>query len=154
VVLEVGDYWAGHDEEAGEAGVTSRNLERLTRDECLQLLHTQYLGRVAVRIGQAPSILPVVFAMLDEDVVFRTDPGTKFSAAIMHTNVAFEVDEADPTTRTGWSVLVVGPVEELTDTATLARVDALGLEPWIDHGRDHVLRIRSRTVTGRRIPPR
>jgi nitroimidazol reductase NimA-like FMN-containing flavoprotein (pyridoxamine 5'-phosphate oxidase superfamily) len=134
--------------------MTSRNLELLPREECLQLLRTQYLGRVAVRFSEAPSILPVVFAVLDDDVVFRTDPGTKLSAALMRTMVAFEVDDADPTTRTGWSVLVVGPVEEVTDATTLAQVDALGLEPWVDGARDRVLRIRSRTVTGRRIPAR
>jgi nitroimidazol reductase NimA-like FMN-containing flavoprotein (pyridoxamine 5'-phosphate oxidase superfamily) len=133
--------------------VTSRNLELLSKEECLRLLHTQYLGRVAVRIGPAPSILPVIFAMLDDDVVFRTDPGTKLAAAAMQAIVAFEVDDADPTTRTGWSVLVVGPVEKVTDKTTLARIDTLGLELWVDHGRNFVLRIRSRTVTGRRIPP-
>lgn len=134
--------------------MTSRNLEILSRDTCLELLRTQYLGRVAVRLGEAPTILPVVFAVLGDDVVFRTDPGTKMSAAIMHTIVAFEVDDADPVSRSGWSVLVVGPVEEVTDAAALAQVEALGLEPWVDGGRDRVLRIRSRTVTGRRIAAR
>ena len=133
--------------------MTSRNLEILTRKECLRLLPTQMLGRVAVRFGEAPSVLPVIFAMLDDDVVFRTDPGTKLSAALMHAIVAFEVDDADPATRTGWSVLVVGPIEEVDDRATLARIEELRLEPWVDGGRDRVLRIRTRTVTGRRIPP-
>jgi nitroimidazol reductase NimA-like FMN-containing flavoprotein (pyridoxamine 5'-phosphate oxidase superfamily) len=133
--------------------MTSRNLEVLTREECLRLLPTQMLGRIAVRLGEAPSILPVLFAMLDDDVVFRTDSGTKLSAAVMRAVVAFEVDDADPATRTGWSVLVVGPVEAVEDPATLARIDALGLEQWVDSGRDRVLRIHTRTVTGRRIPP-
>jgi nitroimidazol reductase NimA-like FMN-containing flavoprotein (pyridoxamine 5'-phosphate oxidase superfamily) len=144
-------YLGAHDE--GTA-VTSRDLEILPREECLQLLRTQSLGRVAVRFGEAPSILPVIFAVLDDDVVFRTDPGTKLTAAVMRTIVAFEVDDADPTSRTGWSVLVIGPVDEITDATTLAQVAALGLEPWVDSGRDRVLRIRSRTVTGRRIPHR
>jgi nitroimidazol reductase NimA-like FMN-containing flavoprotein (pyridoxamine 5'-phosphate oxidase superfamily) len=134
--------------------MTSRNLEVLTREECLRLLHTQVLGRVAVRFGEAPSVLPVIFAMLDDDVVFRTDPGTKLSAALMHTIAAFEADDADPDTRTGWSVIVVGPIEEVHDAPTLARIDALGLDPWVDGGRNRTLRIRTRTVTGRRIPPR
>jgi uncharacterized protein len=150
-ILRVRGYPHAHDE---RTAVTSRNLEILPREECLQLLRTQFLGRVAVRFGEAPSILPVVFTMLDDDVVFRTDPGTKLSAALMRTIVAFEVDDANPTSRSGWSVLVVGPVEEVTDARMLAQVDALGLEPWVNDGRDRVLRIRSRTVTGRRIPTR
>jgi nitroimidazol reductase NimA-like FMN-containing flavoprotein (pyridoxamine 5'-phosphate oxidase superfamily) len=134
--------------------MTSRNLEVLTREECLRLLHTQVLGRVAVRFGEAPSVLPVIFTMLDDDVVFRTDPGTKLSAALMHTTAAFEVDDADPEARTGWSVLVVGPIEEIDDGPSLARIDALGLDPWVAGARNRTLRIRTRTVTGRRIPPR
>ncbi len=131
--------------------MTSRGLERLGVDECLQLLRSRSLGRVAVRIGDAPSILPVNYALLDDDVVFRTDPGTKLSAALMRTLVAFEVDDTDPATRSAWSVLVIGPCEEIRDHATLTRVDALNLEPWVTEGRDYVVRIRTRTLTGRRL---
>ena len=35
--------------------------------------------------------MPVNYALLDDEVVFRTDPGTKLSAALMRTMVAFEV---------------------------------------------------------------
>ena len=134
--------------------MTSRGLEILTTDECLDLLRSQTLGRVAVQIGEAPAILPVNYALLDDDVVFRTDPGTKLSAAIMQTMVAFEVDDRDPVTRAGWSVLIVGYSEQVRDRATLARVDALGLEPWVTEGLDFVVRIRTRTISGRRLPAR
>lgn len=132
--------------------MTSRGLEMLGTDECLALLRSRALGRVAVQIGEAPAILPVNYALLDDEVVFRTDPGTKLFAALMKTKVAFEVDEADERTRTGWSVLVTGCCEEVRDRETLARVDALDLEPWADDGRDFVVRIHTRTMTGRRIP--
>jgi len=99
-----------------------------------------------------PSILLVNYALLDGDVVFRTDPGSKPLAALMNVLFAFEVDEADPRTRSGWSVVVVGYSEQLRDRATLARVDELGLKPWVTEGRDFVVRIRTRTVTERRIP--
>jgi nitroimidazol reductase NimA-like FMN-containing flavoprotein (pyridoxamine 5'-phosphate oxidase superfamily) len=132
--------------------MTSRNLEVLTAEECRQLLRAGFLGRIAVRIGEPPSILPVIYTVLDDDIVFRTDPGTKLSAASMKTLVAFEIDEVDPLTRTGWSVLVIGYSEVIRDQATLQRVAALELEPWIDGGRDQVVRIRPRNITGRRIP--
>jgi nitroimidazol reductase NimA-like FMN-containing flavoprotein (pyridoxamine 5'-phosphate oxidase superfamily) len=132
--------------------VTSRGLEILGPDECLRLLRTQSLGRVGVRIGESPTVLPVNYALLDDDVVFRTDPGTKLSAALMKVLVAFEVDEADAATRTGWSVVVVGYCEEIRDRATRERVDALGLDTWATEGRDFVVRIRTRDMTGRRVP--
>jgi uncharacterized protein len=132
--------------------MTSRGLEILTPDECLAFLRAGTLGRVAVRIGEAPSILPVNYALLDDDVVFRTDPGTKLTAALMRTLVAFEVDHAEPKTRTGWSVLVIGYADEVRDHATLERVNTLALEPWVVEGRDFVVRVHTRSMTGRRIP--
>jgi uncharacterized protein len=134
--------------------VTSRGLKILTSDECRELLRSHTFGRVAVRIGEAPAILPVNYALLDDDVIFRTDPGSKLSAALMRILVAFEVDDIDPATRTGWSVLVTGYVDEIRDRGTLERVDALDLEPWVTEGCDFVVRIRTRTMTGRRLPGR
>ena len=132
--------------------MTARRLEILSPEECLDLLGTQSLGRVAVRIGESPTILPVRYALLDGEVVFRSDPGTKLFAALMKTLVAFEVDDVDPATGAAWSVLVVGHAEEIREQATRERVDALDLEPWIDGGRDFVVRVRTETVTGRRLP--
>jgi nitroimidazol reductase NimA-like FMN-containing flavoprotein (pyridoxamine 5'-phosphate oxidase superfamily) len=134
--------------------MTSRGLETLAPDECLAFLRAGTLGRVALRIGESPVILPVNYALLDDDVVFRTDPGSKLSAALMQVLVAFEVDHADADTRTGWSVLVTGYAEEVRDLRTLDRVEALGLETWVTEGRDFVVRIRVRTMTGRRLPAR
>jgi nitroimidazol reductase NimA-like FMN-containing flavoprotein (pyridoxamine 5'-phosphate oxidase superfamily) len=134
--------------------MTSRGLEILTPDECRGLLRAHTLGRIAVRIGEAPAILPVIYGLLDDDVVFRTDPGSKLSAALMRVMVAFEVDDIDAASRTGSSVVVTGYVEEVRDAATLERVAALQLEPWVEEGRDYVVRINTRTITGRRIPPR
>ena len=132
--------------------MTSRGLEILSEEECRALLQSQSLGRIAVRIGETPAILPVNYALLDNDVVFRTDPGSKLSAALMRVRVAFEVDDIDAASRSGSSVVVTGYVEEIRDRATLDRVSVLGLEPWVNEGRDFVLRIHTRTMTGRRLP--
>jgi nitroimidazol reductase NimA-like FMN-containing flavoprotein (pyridoxamine 5'-phosphate oxidase superfamily) len=131
--------------------VTSRGLERLTEEECRALLRGHTLGRIAVRIGEAPAILPVNYAMLDDDVVFRTDPGSKLSAALMRVLVAFEVDELVEAAHGGWSVLVTGYVEPVDDQETLERIAALDLRPWVTEGRDYVARIRTRTISGRRL---
>ncbi len=132
--------------------MTSRGLEILTADECRELLRAHRLGRVAVRVGAAPAIFPVNYALLDDDVVFRADPGSKLSAALMKIMVAFEIDHADAAARTGWSVLVTGYADEIRDRATLERIDALELEPWVTDGRDFVVRIHPRTISGRRVP--
>ena len=89
--------------------------------------------------------------MLNDDVVFRTDPGSKLSAALMRVLVAFEIDHAGLGHPHGLEVLVTGYVEEIRDAGTLTRVAELGLEPWVIEGRDFVVRINTRTITGRRF---
>jgi uncharacterized protein len=131
--------------------MTSRGLQRLSEDACRALLASQSLGRIGLRIGESPAILPVNYAVLDGDVVFRTDPGSKLSAALMGVQVAFEVEGGAPPDESRWSVLVVGYAEEVRDQATLARVDELGLEPWIAGHRDNVVRIATHRITGRRV---
>ena len=65
-----------------------------------------------------------------------------------------EVDQIDRRTRTGWSVLVRGLAEELTDAhgaELIRRTQATGVRPWApgEHGR--WLRIIPQGMTGRRI---
>jgi nitroimidazol reductase NimA-like FMN-containing flavoprotein (pyridoxamine 5'-phosphate oxidase superfamily) len=130
--------------------MTSRGLVILSEDECFERLAATSIGRVAVRIGDAPAILPVNYALLGRDVVFRTDAGTKLSAAIMGVQLAFEIDNIEQAA-TAWSVLVVGYAEEVRDRRTLDEVTALGVEPWAPGDRDFVVRIATRRVTGRAL---
>ena len=62
--------------------MSSYGLDVLDRDECLTLLTTQSVGRVGLG-GEHPVVLPVLFAMLDGDIVFRTAPGEKLIAAVL-----------------------------------------------------------------------
>lgn len=130
-------------------------LEVLDRDECLDLVRTQHVGRVAIVDGGHPLVFPVNFVVDGEDVIFRTGEGTKLHAA-GRTSACFEVDHIDVETRSGWSVMVNGRLEEVTahDTAAFRRIAALGVEPWADGPKEHWMRVTAHTVTGRRISPR
>lgn len=127
------------------------DLEVIPRHECLELLRGSFLGRVVVAMGALPAALPVTYRVMGEDIVFATGPGTKLEGAVRKAVVAFEVDEIDPATRTGWSVLVTGWSELLTGPDDVAAVKALGLEPWPPLERGHFVRIRSEMVSGRRL---
>jgi hypothetical protein len=82
--------------------------------------------------------------------VFRTAEGTKMEAERGSVVVAFQVDDVDPDTSSGCSVLVTGVAQLVTDREALERADALGLESWaVDGG--HYVRIDVGLVTGRRI---
>ena|SRR5690242_13640627 len=130
--------------------MSTYGLEVIPRSECLELLASQSVGRVGVG-GVRPGIFPVVFAMLDGDIVFRTAPGEKLIAAALHRDVVFEVDRYDVESRTGWSVNVIGIIEELREPAARDRAEALELEPWAGEWRDRYCAVRTRDVTGRRI---
>jgi uncharacterized protein len=125
--------------------------QELTRAECFELLATEPLGRVAVVDDLGPVVFPVHFVLDRHTVVFRTGAGTKLSAASLGRRVSFEVDRADPATRTGWSVLVRGEAVEVTDRAELTRLRALPLEMWAPGTRAHYVRILPSVLTGRRI---
>lgn len=128
----------------------TRRLEAIPVDECLQLLESRYVGRIAFLEGGRPQILPVNYAMFEGSVVFRTDYGALLDAVHM-SEVAFEVDAIDPEYRTGWSVVVRGRAEEVWRPEELARMRDLPLRPWAPGARDHYVRIDPTSITGRRI---
>ena len=127
-------------------------LEDVDSDECLRLLRSTTLGRLAVVVDGQPLVFPVNFTVDGRAIVLRTDEGTKLFAA-RHGLLAFECDGMDSLYHTGWSVLVTGRGEEISDPSEIARLARLPLGPWCSAPKPVWLRIRPRTLTGRRIPP-
>jgi len=130
-------------------------IYELTPDECLRLLKTVPVGRVGVTIDALPVVLPVNFVMRDGTIVLRTVPGTKLDAATAGMVVAFETDNygtsAEPW---GWSVLVRGIAQAITDPAELDRARSLPLESWaFDGSADRYVTIAPTMISGRRVVP-
>ncbi|HXD82077.1 MAG TPA: pyridoxamine 5'-phosphate oxidase family protein [Candidatus Acidoferrum sp.] len=90
-------------------------VEKLTADECLELLSSRDLGRIAMVIGDQPEIFPVNYAVDRSIVIFRVAPGTKPSLTTNH-RIAFEVDELDSRAGIAWSVVVKGTVLDVTSS--------------------------------------
>jgi uncharacterized protein len=124
----------------------------LPREECLRLLAVNRLGRLAVASG-SPVIRPVnyVFDEPSQSVVFRTAEGSKLQALLLAGNAAFEIDGFDEDSQTGWSVVIAGRAEHVSNPAELRRLERSRLEPWAPGGKPHLVRIRAATVSGRRI---
>lgn len=131
-------------------GLNPVRLVTMSEHDCYLRLRETRLGRVALSIGALPAVFPVHYAMLGPDPVFRTDRGTKLTAAAASNVICLEIDSADPLDHTGWSVMVTGPSEVLTDPTDLARASALPLQPWVGQG-DAFVRVRAELVTGREI---
>src|SRR5581483_5524349 len=116
-------------------------------DECWHLLSQHDVGRLAVNIPEdAPMVVPVNYVVDGRVIVFRSDPGTKIDA-LRTGPISFQLDEVNPSSRLGWSVLISGVAYE----ATPDEIAHLRLTPWTDGDKRLWVRLIPRTVTGRRI---
>lgn len=128
-------------------------LEVLDRRECLRLLRSVRVGRLVFTEDALPAVQPVTFRMHDDDVIIRVAGGGKLRAAIENWVVAFQADELDANLEAGWSVTVVGHAAQITDVGEQVELSRPWLRPWAGGRRDHLIRIRTEQVTGRRLHP-
>ena len=126
-------------------------MEHLSTEVCWQLLTTSPIGRIGVLVDSAPEVYPVNFRVDGRSVLFRSDPGTKLRGLDRSPSVCFEVDGFDDGDRSGWSVLVKGRAQELTDAADVRAAEATPLDPWGHGPKSHWIRIVPAEVTGRRL---
>jgi nitroimidazol reductase NimA-like FMN-containing flavoprotein (pyridoxamine 5'-phosphate oxidase superfamily) len=115
------------------------------------LLASALIGRVIVSVDALPAAFPVSYRVVEDAIVFRTAPGTKLTAAVNHTVVGFEVDEIDVPSQSGWSVLVVGTSQVVTDEAEVAVLDTMGIASWLTAEDASFVRVRLQRVSGRRL---
>jgi nitroimidazol reductase NimA-like FMN-containing flavoprotein (pyridoxamine 5'-phosphate oxidase superfamily) len=118
----------------------------LPRDECLRLLESEEIGRVAVNWTTGPLVVPVNYRVVGDSIVFRSGPGTKLRAFAVRP-VSFQVDRFDGERREGWSVLVRGRAQEVS----ARQFSHLRLEPWAPGDKEHLVRMQIVAVSGRRI---
>ena len=85
----------------------------LTRVDCLQRLAAGGLGRVVFTASAMPAVQPVRYVLRGDEVVFQVVDGGPLSMATQHAVVGFQVDDIDPVTHAGWSVLGVGQAYEI-----------------------------------------
>jgi len=104
-------------------------LRLLTRTECLALLPSAEVGRIAVSTQALPLILPVSF-MVDQDrIVISTQNGTTLDTSTDNTVIAFQADGSSSQLSGGWSVHVTGIARHVTDLIEFDRLSAL--PPWV-----------------------
>jgi hypothetical protein len=132
---------------------TGDRLDVLSDDECRDLLARSPIGRIAVHLAAHPPVIfPINYVFDGHHIVFRSDTSSMLHRADEHT-VAFEIDGVDRVYHLGWSVLVVGTIEEVTSPSELSALAKLPLGPWAPGPKSRWMRIYPDTVTGRSIPP-
>ncbi|BCM64736.1 MULTISPECIES: pyridoxamine 5'-phosphate oxidase family protein [Streptomyces] len=121
--------------------------------EALRLLGSVSLGRIVFTRQALPTVRPVNHVLDKGDIVIRTHEGAALTSHADEARgsgvvVAYEADAIAPDTHLGWSVVVTGYAQLVTDAEDLARVREL-LEPWAPlEGADQAVRIRPELVTG------
>ena len=120
--------------------------------ESLALLRGGVFGRMAVTAPDGPHVVPVNYAVVDDAVVVRTEPGSILGTHAPGGIAAFEVDHVDYETHHGWSVVVRGTVETVVDPVVLRRIATTwSPRPWASGARPLHLRLVWHEIHGRRI---
>jgi nitroimidazol reductase NimA-like FMN-containing flavoprotein (pyridoxamine 5'-phosphate oxidase superfamily) len=130
-----------------------RGSELLGDDECKRLLAAAaasgHTGRLAVGREGSPYVIPVNFSYYEEMILIRLGPG--FAAHHLDgASVTFEIDDAEPYGRKGWSVLVEGHATLMT-YEEIARLGRNIPRPIVTLPGVRVFSLRPETISGRSI---
>ena len=124
-------------------------VETLGRNECLRLLATAPFGRICYTSRAMPTVQPVNFVVAGNQLVIRTSSASKLVAASRNAVCAFEADDIDTTTLAGWSVVVIGRANAVTDPATAERLGLLPLRSWATPASQRFITMELDVVSGR-----
>ncbi|MFI6060668.1 pyridoxamine 5'-phosphate oxidase family protein [Streptomyces sp. NPDC051286] len=124
-------------------------------EEALRLLGSVSFGRIVFTRHALPTIRPVNHVLDNGDIVIRTHEGAALTSRTRQTDgrgvvVAYEADAIDPDMHLGWSVMVTGYAQLVTEPGELARYRAL-LNPWVNQTMDYAVRIRPDLISGIRL---
>ena len=113
------------------------------------MLETREVGRLIYTRRALPAVLPVNYAVREGSIWIWTDSASSLSRALRGAVVAFQVDDVDYATRSGWSVTVTGMAQVVTDKALLVLARTDGPVPWASGLKEHLIRIPLSMVSGR-----
>jgi uncharacterized protein len=134
---------------------TRTMFEVLDEAEWRRLLAEPEVGRVAFAGSDGfPVVLPVNYVVDGDLIALRTESGAKADHLPLH-RVAFEVDGFERWAESGWSVLVQGYGQDVTDAIGERFKDLRrrGLASWAPGQKDRWLTIDIHRISGRRIVP-
>ena len=129
--------------------IESQPVSILSETECWNLLSSVTLGRLVTSVEGQPEIFPVNCVVQHRTVLFRTAEGTKLVSAAINNQVLFEADDHGVTE--GWSVILKGSARILRSDEEIDEAERAQLLPWTATVKQHYVRIRTLSITGRRF---
>jgi nitroimidazol reductase NimA-like FMN-containing flavoprotein (pyridoxamine 5'-phosphate oxidase superfamily) len=124
-------------------------VEELAESECLDLLGTKRVGRVAHNDPDGPVVVPVNYVLQDGMVLFRISPYSRLADRLRDGSASFQVDHVDEDARTGWSVLVRGHAARAKGWE-LPESDERPT-PWAEGNRNLHVRLSPHHISGVRL---
>ncbi len=125
-------------------------VETLDEAECRRLLAGHSFGRIVLTSGALPAVVPVAYLLVDDMIVTRLSRGWSLRTSLDRSVVAFEVDEIDPASSGGWSIVAVGVSTELRHADRARALELLAQRVGTAAG-DHIVSISPTTISGHRI---
>jgi hypothetical protein len=128
--------------------------EVLGPGDCIHLLQSHHVGRIAFAHQAFPVIVPVTYVYQDPNVVIRTGPGANLDDVPLRA-VTFEIDDVDPDGTWAWSVIVDGPAADISDSLddVNRQLPTAPVVPSAPAGPVRWLKITARRISGRRFGP-
>jgi nitroimidazol reductase NimA-like FMN-containing flavoprotein (pyridoxamine 5'-phosphate oxidase superfamily) len=125
-------------------------INPIAQDRCLALLEEAEFGRLAFTADGVPTIRPVNHRLLRQTLIIRTT----YDSLLGHLNgdkVAYEVDEIDPATHAGWSVVATGTATPISDVDEIVEAAHPRRRPWAEGDRGQFLKITIEDISGRQL---
>jgi hypothetical protein len=124
----------------------------MAEDVCLTALRTEQIGRIVLTQRALPLAVPVSYLVTADSVVVRVPDHETSGWHAAGSVIALEADAQDA--EGGWSVLVLGMADEVTDAAQIDVFDRTVPTTWADTSSSNAyLRIPFSLVSGRRLGP-
>src|SRR6188472_2145262 len=101
-------------------GRPAAGAQSVDRGEAMRLLASVEFGRVVFTLNALPAVRPVNHLVDNGRIIIRTRLGAAVATTVRSTQpgavvVAYEADHFDPGPRTGWSVVVTGRAQTVTN---------------------------------------
>jgi nitroimidazol reductase NimA-like FMN-containing flavoprotein (pyridoxamine 5'-phosphate oxidase superfamily) len=119
----------------------------LDLERCRHLLRTHELGRLAIRRDDTVDIFPINYLVHDDELFFRSAPGSKLMELAQNPGVAFEIDGRSG--RRLWSVVVHGVARRLNDDEEIERSGIRNFQAAHDGEKFNYVAIGTDEVSGR-----
>ena len=124
----------------------------LSEAECEALLRSGVVGRLALSTPGGPHIIPINYSVVDDALIVRTSPYSVLGTYGRESTLAFEIDNFDLGSQSGWSVVARGRATFVTDPDQLDHIKALCQpHPWAGGSREMHLCLRWNELSGRRL---